>query len=58
MIRITAKIDGFRRGGIAHAKTPVEYADDKFTAKQLQTLQAETMLTVEVIEDKKGKTKD
>jgi hypothetical protein len=47
MIRITAKIDGFRRCGIAHGKTPTEYADEKFSRKELEILKAEPNLTVE-----------
>lgn len=55
MIRITAKQDGFRRGGMAHSATPTEYPDSKFTKKELENLQAEPMLVVEVIEDVKEK---
>ncbi|MCF6267629.1 MAG: HI1506-related protein [Desulfuromusa sp.] len=52
MIVITAKKDGFRRGGIAHSKEATEYPDGKFTKKQLAALQAEPMLVVEVNETK------
>lgn len=55
MIRITAKQDGFRRGGMAHPATPTEYPDSKFTKKELENLQAEPMLVVEVLEDPKEK---
>jgi hypothetical protein len=49
MIRITAKLDGFRRAGMAHTKEPKEYPDNKFTKEQLAALTAEPMLIVEVI---------
>lgn len=51
MIKITSKKHLFRRAGIAHPKGTVEYPDGKFTKEQLATLQAEPMLTVEVIEN-------
>jgi hypothetical protein len=49
MIRITSLRDGFRRAGIAHPAQPTEHPDDTFTADQLAALQAEPMLTVEVV---------
>jgi hypothetical protein len=61
MIRITAKREGFRRCGIAHGKTAVEYPEGKFTKKELEILKAESSLTVEIIEtieDKKKPPKD
>ena len=53
MIRITAKQDGFRRAGMAHAKTPTEYPDNNFSKDQLAALEAEPMLIVERVENKK-----
>lgn len=50
MIRITAKKDGFRRAGMAHAGTR-EYHDGAFTAEVLAVLRAEPMLVVEEISD-------
>ncbi|HHR6222747.1 TPA: HI1506-related protein [Providencia alcalifaciens] len=47
-IIITAKVNGFRRCGIAHSDTATEYPDDHFTKEQLATLQAEPMLVVSV----------
>lgn len=47
-ILITAKVNGFRRCGIAHSDTATEYPDDHFTKEQLATLQAEPMLVVSV----------
>lgn len=49
-IRITAKQDGFRRGGKAHSKNSIDWKDDAFTETQLEELQAEPLLTVEIIE--------
>ena len=48
MIRITAKHDGFRRAGLAHAGTR-DYPEARFTAAQLAALQAEPLLYVEVL---------
>lgn len=47
-ILITAKVNGFRRCGIAHSDETVEYPDDHFTKEQLKTLQSEPMLVVSV----------
>lgn len=47
-IIITAKVNGFRRCGIAHSDTATQYPDDHFTKEQLATLQAEPMLVVSV----------
>lgn len=46
MIRITARINGFRRAGVAHYGTQ-EYPDGHFTPEQLDALKAEPMLIVE-----------
>lgn len=54
MIRITAKKDGFRRCGIAHSKTAVDYPDSKFEKDQLEILKKEPMLVVQELE---GETK-
>lgn len=51
MIRITSKRHNFRRCGMAHPKQPVDYPDHRFSSDQLKTLQAERMLTVEIIDD-------
>ncbi|EPG7578664.1 HI1506-related protein [Providencia huaxiensis] len=47
-IIITAKVNGFRRCGIAHSDTATEYPDDHFTKDQLNVLQSEPMLVVSV----------
>ena len=59
MIIITSKKHGFRRCGVAHPKEPTEYADDVFTPEQVETLQAEPMLTVinQPDQEKTGKGK-
>ncbi len=45
-VTITAKVNGFRRCGIAHPDTATTYPDDHFTKAQLDELQAEPMLVV------------
>lgn len=52
MIRITSKIAGFRRAGVAHPAEPTDYVNEAFTKAQLAQLKAEAMLVVEVIDDK------
>jgi hypothetical protein len=51
MIRITSRVDGFRRCGVAHSKVATDHPDAAFSKKQLAELQNEPMLTVEVIAD-------
>lgn len=46
MIIITSKRDGFRRCGEAHAATPTEWPDDRWTQDELEILGAEPMLVV------------
>lgn len=46
MIRITSKVNGFRRAGLAHPAGPTDYPDDAFTEEQLALLTAEPMLVV------------
>lgn len=48
-IRITAKIDGFRRCGIAHSSTPTDYPAGTFTPAQIEELKATTQLIVEQV---------
>jgi hypothetical protein len=52
MIRIKSKQNNFRRCGMPHPDTPVDYPDGKFSAAQLAILKAEPMLIVEVIKQK------
>lgn len=59
-LRITSKIAGFRRAGLAHPATPVDHLVEKFSAEQIDALKAEAMLTVEEIDTeptKRGATK-
>ena len=51
MICITSKVAGFRRCGIAHPAMPTEYPDKAFSKSSLAELQAEPMLTVEIVPD-------
>lgn len=51
MIRITSKVDGFRRAGVAHPAAPTDYPDDAFTKPQLAQLKDEPMLVVEEIKE-------
>jgi len=52
MIRITSKRHNFRRCRIAHPKGPTEYPDDRFTPAEMKVLQAEPMLTVEIVKNR------
>lgn len=47
MIRIRSKTEGFRRCGVAHPATWMEYEDDRFSPKELEILKAESMLQVQ-----------
>lgn len=51
MIEITSKREGFRRAGVAHGVAPKRYRNEDFSLEQLETLQAEPMLTVKVIDE-------
>lgn len=49
-LRITAKVDGFRRAGIAHSKSSVDHPVETFNSpEQLEALFAEPKLKVELI---------
>jgi len=47
ILRITARRDGFRRGGIAHPAQPVDHPVDSLTDDQIGAIVAEPMLVVE-----------
>ncbi len=49
VLRITSKVDGFRRAGISHLKTAVEHDTINLTPVQIEALLAEPNLVVEVI---------
>lgn len=48
-LRIAAKVDGFRRAGVAHAAAPVEHPAGAFTPEQIEQLLAEPRLVVELV---------
>lgn len=52
MIRITAKLDGFRRASVPHFGVR-EYPDGTFTPDDLAALKAEPMLVVEELPEPK-----
>jgi len=54
MLKITAKRDGFRRGGIAHVGT-VEHPVKNFSKEQLAQILAEPMLVVEEFDEPDAK---
>lgn len=47
-IKITAKVDGFRRAGMVHTGTKT-YPVNTFTAAQLKSLEAEPLLHIEYV---------
>lgn len=51
-IAIVSKTEGFRRCGIPHPASMVEYPDGRFTPDEILRLQAEPMLEIEIIEGK------
>ncbi len=58
MIRITSKKEGFRRCGIAHCEKPIDYPNDRFSAKQLKALKDEPMLVVQELPDPEPEKED
>ena len=50
IIRITAKKDGFRRGGLTHSTTATDYPDWAFEPEELEALKAEPMLVVQKLD--------
>ncbi|MCP3944677.1 MAG: hypothetical protein GY710_24810 [Desulfobacteraceae bacterium] len=53
---IRSSKDWFRRCGVAHKKEPVTWPDEQFTNKELKRLKAEPKISVEIVQDTKGKT--
>lgn len=49
-LRITAKVDGFRRAGIAHPAAPTIHPLESLTPAQIEALDGEPMLVVEEID--------
>ena len=50
VIRITAKMDGFRRAGLTHPARATEYPAERFTAAERDALKAEPMLVVQELD--------
>lgn len=50
MLRITARVNGFRRAGVAHAATPTDWPADAFSDEQIASLLAEPNLVVALID--------
>ncbi|MBI1246157.1 MAG: hypothetical protein GC202_14240 [Alphaproteobacteria bacterium] len=48
-VKIAARRDGFRRGGLTYSKAPVEHPASAFSLEQLRHLMAEPMLAVDLI---------
>lgn len=48
-IRVTSKIDGFRRGGVAYAREPIDYLPGEIDPARLGLLLAEPILTVTIV---------
>lgn len=50
-IRTISSIEGFRRGGVAHSRTPTDFPVSRFTKAQLEQIKNEPRLVVEEVED-------
>lgn len=50
-IQITSKVDGFRRGGVAHPAAPTIYPASRFDEKQLGIFDAEPGLMVKLLDE-------
>lgn len=50
VLRITAKVDGHRRAGIAHPDTAVDHPAGAFDEQQIAALNADPMLVVHEID--------
>lgn len=50
VLRITAKVDGFRRAGIAHPAVATDHPIDGFTEDQIKAIKGEPQLVVEEVE--------
>lgn len=48
-VRITSRLEGFRRAGMRHSKTPTDHPLGTFTDEQLAILETEPNLTVEYL---------
>jgi len=50
ILRISAKREGYRRCGVAHAGAATEHAIDAFNEKQIEILKADPMLIVQELD--------
>lgn len=50
IIRIKSKRDGYHRCGVAHPKVATQHPADRFTEAELERLQADPVLTVELLD--------
>lgn len=50
IVRIKSQREGFRRCGIAHSKVATDHPAERFSAAELETLQADPALTVELLD--------
>ncbi len=51
IVRIKSKRDGYRRCGISHPRLATDHPAERFTESMLAKLQADPVLTVELIDD-------
>lgn len=52
MLRIASKNEAFRRCGVKFTRDGMDFADDRFSAKEIKMLQAEHMLIVQKLPGK------
>lgn len=57
-LRIVSRVDGFRRGGLAHPAKETLYDLDAFSNEQRQAIEAESNLIVDVVDVKDDKEPD
>ena len=50
IVRIKSQREGFRRCGIAHSKVATDHPAERFSAAELEILQADPALTVELLD--------
>lgn len=49
-IRIVSKVEGFRRGGVAHSSEATFHDPEDFTKEQAQALQDEPNLIIDLVD--------
>ncbi len=50
ILRITSKVDGFRRAGLSHPAVAADHPAESLTDEQIEALKAEPMLVVEELD--------